>query len=576
MPSVTSWTRLEPRTRTAGLTPVEARIADPLWLLGRQWQIGELQGEDAGSPVQAKLSYSASRLSRWAPSLPPAAAARVLGPDVPLDVLVEAEGAPASPAATGWDLRIALEAGLRLLELLGARAADGAGPLAAAYGPLPPDPSEPPDAEAARLRALAAGRVPDGRRLWTPLNNWRHGSAAAPPGVDADDQAVVDAVDAWLAWYAGRPGGGAAPRAWRPERLEYEFSLAAHTTVPGPTPAPVSAETVLVATDHGGRDLDWHAVDIWPQQTMGALNDPKPSTNQVSLLPTSVTFPGMPTARWWQVEEGDVDLTALHPAPEDLGRLLFTEFALNYGNDFFWLPLELPVGSVTKVESLQVTTSFGDVVQVPTTASADRAAKRVAKNAVPWAMFAPSVQDTGAGVADPAPYLVVLPLAGQPLFGQPVEDVLFSRDEMADVAWALERLVPGPSGRAVDRHELWQRSRPDPEPAPGVPHRPSLSYELATSVPPYWFPMLNRPGPASSNRSTVLELQALQPVLGTLLEPGSTLNEERLSRTGLRLTRRWKRSRSSDGRTRLWTARRVEPGTGESTSGLTFDVLRGE
>lgn len=50
MAAVTSWSRLEPRTRSLRLRSVQARVADLLWLLDRQWQIGELQGEDVGSP----------------------------------------------------------------------------------------------------------------------------------------------------------------------------------------------------------------------------------------------------------------------------------------------------------------------------------------------------------------------------------------------------------------------------------------------------------------------------------------------------------------------------------------------
>ena len=34
------------------------RLADPLWLLGRQWQMGELTGEDAASPVTARITSS--------------------------------------------------------------------------------------------------------------------------------------------------------------------------------------------------------------------------------------------------------------------------------------------------------------------------------------------------------------------------------------------------------------------------------------------------------------------------------------------------------------------------------------
>ena len=71
MASITSWTRLEPRPRsTAMRASLEAQVRDPLWLLGRQWQLGEFQGEDAGTPVHARLRAERTRLSRWAPGRP--------------------------------------------------------------------------------------------------------------------------------------------------------------------------------------------------------------------------------------------------------------------------------------------------------------------------------------------------------------------------------------------------------------------------------------------------------------------------------------------------------------------------
>ena len=54
--SITSWTRLEPQSSGADMgTSSGARVFDPLWLLTRQWQTGEFQGEDAGSPVKARV-----------------------------------------------------------------------------------------------------------------------------------------------------------------------------------------------------------------------------------------------------------------------------------------------------------------------------------------------------------------------------------------------------------------------------------------------------------------------------------------------------------------------------------------
>ena len=66
MPSITIWDRIEPRCRADDPTPgLEARVHDPLWLLARQWQVGEFEGRDAGSPVVANVQSSVAPLDRF-------------------------------------------------------------------------------------------------------------------------------------------------------------------------------------------------------------------------------------------------------------------------------------------------------------------------------------------------------------------------------------------------------------------------------------------------------------------------------------------------------------------------------
>src|SRR5882672_4740512 len=93
-PSITSWTRLEPRTRDADMrTTLGARVFDPLWLLARQWQVGEFQTEDAGTPVLARMRATTALLSRChLGELPPntRAQAPVYDPRrLPLEAMVE-------------------------------------------------------------------------------------------------------------------------------------------------------------------------------------------------------------------------------------------------------------------------------------------------------------------------------------------------------------------------------------------------------------------------------------------------------------------------------------------------------
>ena len=53
----------------------------------------------------------------------------------------------------------------------------------------------------------------------------------------------------------------------------------------------------------------------------------------------------MPAPRFWEMEDARFDPGAIDAAPNDLGRLLLTSFATVYGNDWFVLPVRLPVGS---------------------------------------------------------------------------------------------------------------------------------------------------------------------------------------------------------------------------------------
>src|SRR3954464_6841884 len=87
-----TWTRIEPRCRSdhsaAGL---EARTADPLWLLGREWQFGEFRAEDAGSPVAVEVAYRTALLRQFIRILPDGAAKPRVDLTIPLETLVERE-----------------------------------------------------------------------------------------------------------------------------------------------------------------------------------------------------------------------------------------------------------------------------------------------------------------------------------------------------------------------------------------------------------------------------------------------------------------------------------------------------
>lgn len=174
MPSLTIWTRLEPRCRNADLTTaLQACTHDPYWFLARQWQLGETTAADAGTPILAAVTSLDVRLDRFAGATGTAVA---MPAGVPLEAFVECEAV--RPAAGTVDYRQAAEAGQYFVRLL---AAGGAGTLAPAYvtqyGIAAPTTAQAAtlDAPALALAAVVAKRVPDGVRLAADLRAARPG-----------------------------------------------------------------------------------------------------------------------------------------------------------------------------------------------------------------------------------------------------------------------------------------------------------------------------------------------------------------------------------------------------------------
>ena len=65
-PGITVWNRLEGRPRTERFDrALRAEIRDPLWMLTRQWQMGEFRGdEQAPQKIAAVVQAPAAQLAR--------------------------------------------------------------------------------------------------------------------------------------------------------------------------------------------------------------------------------------------------------------------------------------------------------------------------------------------------------------------------------------------------------------------------------------------------------------------------------------------------------------------------------
>jgi hypothetical protein len=200
------------------------------------------------------------------------------------------------------------------------------------------------------------------------------------------------------------------------------------------------AQTVLRADEYTGGHLDWYSFDVDTRpssrlQRPDGGPDPLPEVTETALsfLPAPVSFGGMPNPRYWEMENGKTEFADIDANTTDVAKLLLTEFALVYSNDWRVIPYEVDVGTLNDVTGLLVTDDFGEQILVR---AAGRGIDDVWQR---WAMYNLSTK-APAGQADVR--LFVPPAVTKLLESAPLEKVHFLRDEMANMAWAVERVVP--------------------------------------------------------------------------------------------------------------------------------------
>lgn len=563
-PAVTAYNRLESRPRAHDFTrSLRAEVRDAMWFLTRQWQLGELTAEDAGSPIDArlvtrKLTVDRVKLGAGAP-VP-------YDDNVPLEASVERETVPFSHA-----LRVqAAQFFLRMHSPA----------MRAKYLPRYLQKYAFPQNAEADFRGqvdglnlyLATRRTCfDGEQV---LIDIAAGTFIGKVPIDGGDlptmQPVIDNFAGWRERMYLQPTA-AAPAVWDNSRLCYPVQASA--------PAGNGAQLTLGAPRYEGGRLDWYSFEVEPRAAALALADgahvaPPPAAEEMSFLPVTANFKGMPNARFWEMEERQVNFGALDAQTTDQLLLVFAELGLVYGNDWFVVPYKLPVNTLCEVRSLVVTDVFGERLLI-------RAADDGADNDWQrWSLF--NLSNRGELGSYNRQFL--LPSAvGATLESPALERVQFARDEMANMVWAVEEVIPDATGRGINGHDAADKTGVLPEPIDDSPA--AIRYLLGTTVPENWIPFI--PVQRGALSQDIAFQRAAMPKLGVpprdvirakgvlLNEPALPwfINEEEIPYAGTVVTRSYQRARWYDGRTVVWIGRRRETGRGVGSSNLRFDQI---
>ncbi|SOD22609.1 hypothetical protein [Nitrosomonas ureae] len=581
IPRIVAYNRLEARPRTLDFTgSLRAEVRDPLWMLTRQWQFGEFQGEDAASPVTSRIAYQHQTIDQVTFRDKKGFAFDAI--KMPLETRVERERIPLAVRETVGgeiysDVIFAVQWGKKFLRMLKDASLESHHELYLKRFPIRVLPTDPPvgqtraiqDAESEQIMTSVAGHLADGVAIWLSVEKDIH-----DPWLDTQpggNKAALKSIVTRFAKYCSEKfkrlftqPEDLTDSAWQKNHLEYKFSV-------GEASVPEEPQPVLFAEQYHQGHLDWYSFDAVTDRKLTRDSEAPPAveSEQVeSFLPAPVRFKGQPQPRFWEMEETQTDFGKIETSTTGLLHLMLAEFGLIYSNDWFMLPHPMPINTVCEIRGILVDDTFGRHTFIR---PAGRGPETLWQR---WAMFHHTEKDSQWPSASRF-YLV--PAVGKVLESEPLERINFMRDEMANMVWGVESIVPSQMGKGISGYET-ARQNEKAAPLTATDENVKIRYVVGTTVPKNWIPFIpvHAEGSVSEIRLQRARMVGGESPRGWLLrEPGSPyfVEEEEVPRTGIYVERSWQRTRWIGGKTFIWVGRRKTAGKGEGWSQLVFDQI---
>ena len=306
----------------------------------------------------------------------------------------------------------------------------------------------------------------------------------------------------------------------------------------------------------------------------------------------------MPDTRWWTFEDTKTDLGGIKPNTTDINKLLLIDFTLIYANDWLMFPLTLPTGSVTDIKGLMITNVFGERTWI------EPAGKGHDEDWQRWSMYNMNIVGNDVVPADMS--LMLLPAIPKYLQGKPTEEFYLFRDEVANMVWGVETIVPLITGKSmsgreaaldvVNYHRQFYEDTVDN--VNETENQTTIQYKLMNDVPENWIPFIPvRKHDDPNHRSIQLQRGAM-PRFNKLedgtkthikIEPRTSLlrtgldqtipepyfiHEEEVPRSGIKVELAYQRTRGINGKVFTWMGIKKQTGRGEGHSGLKFDHIK--
>lgn len=375
--------------------------------------------------------------------------------------------------------------------------------------------------------------------------------------------------------------------------MEYQFET--HTS---------NGERLVSNEYHDGK-LDWYSVE---ESVSGTATSPN-TTIAKEMIMTEGQFAGMPSSRWWEFENGKVNFCKLDASTTDIAKIILTQFTLIYQDDWFLIPYKIPVGTYSSMKGIVITDVFGVKTLVmdhhyecDNSNPSLPVFNYITNSWKDWSWMDITKKSEVVNKMQPSGQLYFPNTVTKVQSSKPIEKVMFVRDEMSNLVWGIEEIVPNNMGCGVNGLKFstqYLNYLSGLVPASAI--NPStlfsdvkLKYQLMNSVPENWIPFIAKYNGSAlaSTRDVVLQRATMPRILEgfpttTLVRPRTSIlnpdddfgspyfiDEEEISRAGTIVETTFQRARWFDGKTYLWVGRQKTIGRGQGNSGLVFDTLK--
>jgi hypothetical protein len=556
LPTIKGWNRLEGRPRKQEFNrSLKAEIHDPLWLLTRQWQFGEFTGEDAGSPIDSQITVNQKSLNQYIVN----GEARTYDEKIPLEVRVERD-------FLKKDVLLQVQLAKYFLKLL----ADEPNivlikkSLIEKYQ-LDENGRAYQDKNSLQYLKAIRGKLFDGFQLMEDFNKNDVSKLA-----DINLISTTNPINNYLkklSDYFKRLYSqpiDESENAWQASKLEYQFACSSTESSEN--------EVFLDASQYTQGHLDWFNFNIensldFEIKPGENILPPKVKNETLSCIPAPVAFNGMPSPRFWEMENYKTEFADLDVNTTDTAKILLTEFALIYSNDWCLIPYETEVGTIIDIRTMIVTDCFGEKTVIKASGEG------VDNDWQRWNIFG---LNTEKFYADNRFFLA--PSLSKSLHGDSIEKVNFLRDEISNLVWAVSNVVPNAIGSGINGYEAAQEMNNNILTSPIPTSTIDLLYKLGKEVPLNWTPFL--PSRVEGSSRSIQLQRAQMPnqtktIRGNILDEKAPffIHEEEVPRSGKIISQSFQRARGVNGEVFLWLSKKIENGKGEGSSGLTFDQL---